>query len=410
MNQQEQLKAHVIECCVAGRMTVKEGAERLSLSERQVKRLKRRVKENGAESVLHRNCGRQPKHTLTPERRQEVLEIKARPEYENVNFLHFQELLEREHKIKISYSALRNLLLKHGHKSPKTHRKTKPKHPRRPRKECFGEMLQGDASRHQWFKNDDNYYTIHGLIDDATNTITGLYMCENECMEGYMQVMRQTISSYGVPKSLYLDGLSTFFGTKQPTIEEQLQGKTANTTQFGAMMGELGVGMIHARSSQAKGRIEREWETFQGRLETEFAIRGITTPEQANEFFPELMKNLNNKFCVLPAKKERKFMPKPKHINLDRLFAVKKTRIVDNSGCFTLDGIMFQTNIAGLKPQTKVQILISKKLGVKVVFEDKLHKAIPILDDKKRAIKSSSIKDQIADCVRRHCLKDERAS
>jgi len=318
--------------------------------------------------------------------------------------------LEREHKIKISYSALRNLLLKNEIKSPKKHRKSKPKHPRRPRKEYFGEMLQGDGSRHQWFKNNDNYYTIHGLIDDASNTVTGLFMCENECLEGYFQVMRQTIHKFGVPKSLYLDGLSTFFSTKKPTIEEQLQGKMQNTTQFGTMMDELGVQMIHARSSQAKGRIERVWETLQGRLETEFAIYGIETPKQANAFFPDFLERLNARFACLPAKKERKFMPKPKHINLDILFAVKKTRIVDNSGCFSLDGFLFQTNIAGLKPKTKIQLLISKKLGVKVLFEDKLHEAIPIYDKEMRAIKSSSIKDQIADCVRRHCLKNERAA
>ena len=156
------------------------------------------------------------------------------------------------------------------------------KHPRHPRKEHLGEMLQIDASLHQWFKDNETYYTIHGSKDDATGKITGLYMCENECMEGYMQIMRQTIKTHGVPRSLYADGLSIFFSTKEPTLEEQLAGKGANKTQFGTMMESLGVHMIHARSSQAKGRIEREWGTLQGRIETEFAIRGITTPDEAN--------------------------------------------------------------------------------------------------------------------------------
>ena len=282
MNKQEELKSHVLTCMIEGKMTVREGAERLGLSERQVKRLKARVKENGETSVLHRNCGRQPKHTLTPEKKQGILNIKQDPAYDKVNILHFQELLEREHQIKISYTALRSLLISNGYQSPKKQRKRKVKHPRRPRKSQSGEMLQVDASFHQWFKGDSRYYTIHGLIDDATNNVTGLYMCENECMEGYMQIMRQTIKNYGVPKSLYTDGLSVFYSTKQPTIEEQLAGKTVNKTQFGVMMETLGVHMIHARSSQAKGRIEREWGTMQGRIETEFAIRNITTPEQAN--------------------------------------------------------------------------------------------------------------------------------
>ena len=410
MNTREELKAHVATCMLEGRLTVKEGAERLRMSERQVKRLKTRVKENGVTSVMHSNCGRQPKHTTKAEIKQRILEIKAKPEYSAVNILHFQELLEREHKISISYTALRKQLLDNGYPSPKKQRKSKAKHPRRPRKEYFGEMLQIDASRHQWFKNDDRYYTIHGFKDDATGIVTGLYMCENECMEGYMQVMRQTIKRYGVPKSLYADGLSTFFSPKQPTIEEQLAGKSANKTQFGTMMETLGVQMIHARSSQAKGRIEREWGTEQGRLETEFAIRGIMTPEQANAFFPEFLKNLNARFGIKPAKTESCFMPKPKSVNLDRLFTFKETRVIDNSGCFSLDGVVFQCGINGIRPKTHVVILISKKLGVKVLFDDSLYTPVPILTKNRADIRNSSVKAVIDEFVFRHCLKNERAS
>ena len=225
MNTREELKAHVAACMLEGKLTIKEGAERLRLSERQVKRLKRRVKENGVTSVMHRNCGRQPKHTTKPEIKQRILEIKAKPEYSAVNILHFQELLEREHKISISYTALRKQLIDQGYTSPKKRRKSKAKHPRRPRKECFGELLQIDASRHQWFKNDNRYYTIHGFKDDATGIVTGLYMCENECIEGYMQVMRQTISRYGVPKSLYADGLSTFLVRNNLRSKNSLRGR-----------------------------------------------------------------------------------------------------------------------------------------------------------------------------------------
>jgi len=115
MNTREELRAHVIACMLEGKMTVKEGAKQLGLSERQVKRLKKRGKENGVTSVLHGNCGRQPKHTLSPEKKQKILTIKQLPAYEKVNFLHFQKLLEHEHQIKISYSALRNLMIAQGY-------------------------------------------------------------------------------------------------------------------------------------------------------------------------------------------------------------------------------------------------------------------------------------------------------
>ncbi|MCL1965714.1 MAG: hypothetical protein FWF66_02355 [Candidatus Bathyarchaeota archaeon] len=192
MNEKEKLKALVIQMCCEGKMTVKEGAMRLKLSERQVKNLKRRVKEFGIESILHRNCGRQPTRTLLPEIQQEIMEIKARPEYAKVNFFHFCEELKTEFGIKVSYSALRNLLIANGIKSPKTRRKRKVKHPRRERRERFGELLQTDATPYDWYGIGAKS-TIHAFIDDATGKLTGLYMCKNECYEGYAQITRQTL-------------------------------------------------------------------------------------------------------------------------------------------------------------------------------------------------------------------------
>ena len=409
MKKTEEFKLHIIKCVIGKKLTIKDASKRLDLSIRQVKRLKRRL-QDGVSSMLHVNCGRQPKHTLSPQTKKDILEIKAMPEYDEVNFLHFQELLESEHNIKISYSALRKLLIKNGHKSPRKQKRRKISHPRRQRKEYFGEMLQMDGSKHKWFKNNSQYYVIHGAIDDGTSNITSLYMCKNECLEGYTQVIRQTIKAYGVPKSAYLDGLSIFFSSKEPTIEEQLEGKMVNETQFGRMMSSLGVHMIQARSSQAKGRIERLWGTLQGRLETEFAIRGINTPEEANAFFPEFLKSFNERFSVEALKSENKFLPVPEYINLDILFSVKITRTVDNSGCFSLDGTIFQCNIKDVLPKTKVVILISKKLGVKVLFKEKLFTPIPILCKEKIEIKGSSVASIIDDFVYSHFLKDEHAS
>jgi hypothetical protein len=269
-------------------------------------------------------------------------------------------------------------------------------------------MLQMDASYHQWFKNDKTYYTIHGAIDDATGIVTSLYMCKNECLEGYTQIMYQTINVYGIPASTYTDGLSIFFSSKEPTIEEQLEGKTVNETQFGRMMSSLGVHMIHARSSQAKGRIEREWNTLQGRLETEFAIKGIKTVEEANAFFPEFLKILNKRFSIKALKSESKFLPKPESIDLDILFAFKMTRIVDNGGCFSLDNTIFQCNIKNILQKTKIVLLISKKLGVKVLYKEKLFEPIPMFGKDKTVIESSSISAIINGFVNNHCLKNER--
>ena len=410
MNRKEAFKLHIMKCVVEEKMTIKEASERLKLSIRQVYRLKGAMKGKDVLSMLHGNCGRQPKRTLSPEIKGKILEIKAMPEYDCVNILHFQELLEREHKITISYYALRKLLINNGYKSPKTHRERKISHNRRERKAYFGEMLQIDGSRHQWFKNDNTYYTIHGAIDDATGIVTGLYMCKNECMEGYIQIMCQTIECNGIAKSIYSDGLSLFFSSKEPSLEEQLEGKMINETQFGKMMSILGIHMIRAYSSQAKGRIERMWGTLQGRLETEFAIRNIKTPEEANAFFPYFLKELNRRFSVKAVKSESKFLPKPTYIDLDILFSYKVNRIVDNSGCFSLEGTIFQCNVKGILPKTKIVVLISKKLGVKVLFKERLSTPTPILTKEKSEIKGSSVSAIIDDFVYHYCLKNERHS
>jgi hypothetical protein len=113
---------------------------------------------------------------------------------------------------------------------------------------------------------------------------------------------------------------------------------------------------------------------------------------------------------VSPANPESMFMPKPAAINLDHLFAFKLTRLVDNSGCFTLDNTMFQCNIKGIMPKATVNILISKKLGVRLLHDGKLVTPTPILNKSRIEIRSSSVKAVIDEFIYRHCLKNERAA
>ena len=213
----------------------------------------------------------------------------------------------------------------HGIKSPKKHRKTKLHH-RRKRKEAEGMMLQADGTPFDWFENGEKY-SLHGFIDDATGKITGLYMCKNECLLGYLEVLRQTLENYGIPISLYPDKYSVFFPPKKVndhvTIEEQLNGRDKGITQFGRIVEELGIEMFPASSPQAKGRIERLWETLQNRLVTEFRINKITTIDKANEFLPNYIIKYNSKFSVETSNKKSLFLKLPKRYNLDELLCVK---------------------------------------------------------------------------------------
>ena len=411
MNENEELKVAVIEACINGTMTVKDAANRLKFSERYVKKLKARYKKFGASSMMHGNCGKQPKHTISAEIKSKIIEIWKQPEFEECNFEHFREILEEDYNIHISYTPLYNLLKSKGFKSPRKHKKVKA-HNRRQERPSEGELLQVDGTPHQFFYGDDNEYCLHGFIDDATHKVTGLYMCENECMHGYLEVTRQTFKHFGVPLALYADGSSIFFPKdKQLTLEEQLAGITEPTTQYGRMMDFLGVELIHAGSSQAKGRVERLWNTLHDRLRTEFRRRSITTLEEANEFLKKYIPKFNKRFSIEPKDKKSSFMELPKYVNLDYLLSVKYTRTVDVSNCISLNGTTFVIESREVLHKKKIEVCISKRIGVKARFNNKWYKITPISNINKKSLKSNdSVEAIIQQFIYFNCLKNERLS
>jgi len=260
MTQQEVTKLRVINQAIDKVITIREAAELLNLSERQVIRLKGGVLKQGPAFIIHKNRGRKPEHALTGNKREEIVRLKQ-SKYQEANFAHFQELLEEHENICVSYPTVYRVLSEAGITSPKKQRKRKAHH-RRKRKPQEGMLVQIDASPHPWIIG-ETAFSLHGAIDDATGKILALFFTENECLEGYFQVMEQIINRQGIPISIYCDRHSIFISPKDGklSIDEQLQGKQVNLTQFGRAMDELGVNVIKAKSAQGKGRIERLWET-----------------------------------------------------------------------------------------------------------------------------------------------------
>ncbi|HEX9059396.1 MAG TPA: ISNCY family transposase [Clostridia bacterium] len=302
MSQKKMSQAFVLARLVSDETyTIAQAAESLGLSERQIKRLKGEFKKHGADALVHKNIGRSPAHAVPEDIRKQIIDLKKSKLFEKANFSHFREILNRENfNIKISYSALHGILISAGIKSPKTRRPPK-KHLRRKRKAREGLLLQMDASPFDWL-NDGQQYSMHGSIDDATCKITALYMCKHECLHGYFEVIRSTINQNGIPISLYADRHAIFASPKDGklTVEEQLEGKVVNDTQFGRAVKQLGITLIKARSPQAKGRIERLWETLQSRLPIEFSLANITTIDAANTYLLEYINNFNAQFSADP--------------------------------------------------------------------------------------------------------------
>lgn len=418
LKQKEIKRVTLIEACINGQCTVRQVADALGISERRVKQIKKEVKENGVKSIQHGNRGRKPKNTISDETKKKILDLRSSYEYELSNFKHFQEILKERENIDISYSALYNILHNAGIKSPKKHRKSKLHH-RRKRKESEGMMLQADGTPFDWFGNGQKY-SLHGFIDDATGKITGLYMCKNECLLGYLEVLRQTLENYGIPISLYPDKYSVFFPPKKVddhvTIEEQLNGREKGITQFGRIVEELGITMFPANSPQAKGRIERLWETLQSRLVTEFRINKITTIEQANIFLSSYINIYNSKFGVKPLNKKTMFLKLPKRYDLDELLCVKFERIIDNSGVFSLNNSKFQVLDRSLPPKTKIKIYLSQKNGMVVKFNNKTYDVQPLELLSKDSIDKNSLDyhqwlpDVVIQLINEFYLKDAKAS
>ena len=418
LKQKDLKRATLIEACIKGQCTIKQVATALGLSERRVKQIKKEVKENGVKSIQHGNRGRKPKNTIPTETIKRIVELRSSYEYEISNFKHFQELLKERENIDISYSALYNILRNAGIKSPKKHHKSKLHH-RRKRKECEGMMLQADGTPFDWFGNGEKY-SLHGFIDDATGKVTGLYMCKNECLLGYLEVLRQTLENYGIPISLYPDKYSVFFPPKKVndhiTIEEQLNGREKGITQFGRIVEELGITMFAASSPQAKGRIERLWETLQSRLVTEFRVNEIISMEQANEFLLAYITKYNSQFSVEPISKKNMFLKLPKRYNIDELLCVRFERTIDNAGVFSINNSKFQIVDKNLPPKTKVQIYLSQKIGMRVKVHNKIYDVQPLDLISKDSIKIDTLEyhqwlpDVVIDLINEFYLRDAKAS
>lgn len=370
MSAKEITRVHVIASAVEGKCTVAQAAERLNLSERRIKQLKKEYKLEGSRALIHGNANRPSPRRTPDELAQKILSIRREEPYNTANFLHFQELLQRNHKIDIPYTTLHRILAAGGEKSPKTRRARKgATHKTRERRGCEGALLQADATPFDWFGTGEKF-ALHGFIDDATGKTTGLYLAKNECLVGYLEVLRQTLTSHGIPQALYPDRYSVFFVNPKKkdelSIEEELAGIAANAeTQFGRIVRTLGIDMFPAHSPQAKGRIERLWETLQSRLPVELALAGVKSVDAANAFLLDYIPRFNAAFAAEPAEQFSAYVPLPAHFDLDRLLCAEITRSLSPGSTVSISKAIFRIEQCDIPAKSKVSILFSEKHGIR---------------------------------------------
>src|SRR6266568_4028069 len=332
LNRTEQRRVIVLNHLESGAVVNAEAAELLGISKRQLQRLHRAYREAGVAGLAHGNRGRAAHNTVEAAIAARVVEL-AKDKYRGFNHQHLTEMLAENDHIELSRPTVRRILLQAGLPSPR--RRGAPKHRRRrDRYPKEGMLLQLDASRHDWLEGRGPYLSLVGAIDDATGRVPWACFREQEDAYGYFMVMRETVTRFGIPMAVYADRHSIFYQGKEVhlrklSLEEQLAGQR-EPTQFGRLLNELGVQLIHALSPQAKGRVERLWGTFQDRLASELRLAGAGNCEQANQVLRRFLPRHNRRFAVSPQLPETAWVEWPKGSSLDELFCFKYRRVVLN--------------------------------------------------------------------------------
>ena len=400
MSKQEARRVTIIEELLAGRFTNNQAAELLGLSVRQVQRMKGEASANGATSILHKNRGRKPANALDPEVAESICRIYEQ-ELSGYNFCHATDVLAEDKGIFVSTSTVSRYLKANGVRSPKAKRRPK-KHRSRDAREREGELVQMDASKFDWLSN-GSYLHLHGAIDDATGRVLALHFETEETFEGYTELMFQMNRDGHLPREIYADGRTVFvYDSKKKrrlTIAEELAGKVESEPQFARALKELGILLIIAKSAEAKGGIERLWETLQDRLTKDMKRKGITSMEQANEFLKQYIPYYNRKFAVQAANPEKAYLPKQDMTALQLIFTKHETRKLDSGLAFSFQGQKYRLPIYadGIKipacPHDTITVATSERISMQVLYKGFVIKPEPLKTQPKESIAQASQPD-----------------
>ena len=324
MSRKEVPRAGLLKAAVAGKISRAQGARALQLSVRQFQRLKARFKAKGVRGLLHRLRGRASPRRLCAALRAQVVTL-LQTTYARLNDCHATEQLREVEGLPISRSTVRRLRRSLGLPAKRGRRGHTGRTRRTPEAQ-MGALVQLDASPFPWLGPGGPALALHGAIDDATGAGLALVLRPAEDLHGYVTLLAQLCTRYGLPLTLYGDRLGVFVRNDAHwTLAEQLRGQQ-DPTQFGRILADLGIGFIPAGSPQAKGRIERYWEILQDRLVAELELRGITTVAGAQTFFPAFLADLATRFARAPVDPVPAWRPVPR--DLAALLSCRYSRVV----------------------------------------------------------------------------------
>ncbi len=339
VSQREIHRMHVVRLVIEGRETVGRGAKLLGISPRQMKRLRRKVKERGVDGLLHGNRGKAAWNKTVSDKIKKVIEL-ARGRYQGLNDTHLTEKLKEKEKIALSRATVRTILRGAGIAAVRK-RGVKRHYKRRERKAQEGALLLWDGSPHHWFGDDRGQWNLTAVIDDATGALLhGVFSLEEDA-QSYLICLRQILLDKGIPLALYMDRHGIFRRNDDHwSLQEELMGEQT-PTQVGQALKQLGIEPIFALSPQAKGRVERLFNTLQDRLVQELRLAGINTPQQATSFLNGPFKaDFNARFAKPARESQSAWRPLSRGLDVDRICSFGYQATVGNDNAVRLGGII----------------------------------------------------------------------
>lgn len=325
MRQEELKRLHIVKKIIDKELKQVEATEVLGLSKRQMIRIVKRVKEEGDEGIIHKSRGRMSNRKIPDKTRTNIINLYEK-NYKGFGPTIASEMLSERDEIEINDETLRLWLIAEGKWEKRSGRR---KHRQwRPRKEHFGEMVQMDGSHHDWFEERGEKCVLMGYIDDASSKYHGRFYKYEGTLPA-MDSLKRYIKRYGIPHSIYLDKHPTYKSTAKPTIEDELNC-TLPMSQLERAAEELGIIVIHADSAQAKGRVERSFNTHQDRMVKMMRLENIGSIEDANRFLGKYMVKHNKKFSVVPVGAADFHRAVPKGLDLDFILCKKTKHPIHN--------------------------------------------------------------------------------
>lgn len=377
MTQAERDRLVVLKKAQKKLITQKQAAAELEVTERQVRRLLARLRQEGDKAVVHGLRGRASNRRLSEEDRGKAVAVLSQDVYRGFGPTLASEYLARKHKLRIGREALRQIMMEAGLWRGRK-RRVEEVHAWRPRRSCRGELVQWDTSEHDWLEGrGEKMYLIH-MIDDATSELTARFV-RHDSTEENMRLLWEYLERHGRPVAFYTDKASLFQTAPKVRRDARMlareEGEPLPPTQIGRALRELGIGWQAAHSPQAKGRVERSFGTAQDRLVKGLRVAGVKTLEQANRYLEEeFLPWWNQHLCVEPAQAADAHRPLGPGHDLAAALSRVETRQVGNDYTFRWEGRLYQIARAdvrtGLRGGTvRVEARLDGALAVR--FQDR---------------------------------------